>query len=425
MCDRPSGKCTLHMDNGVVMVLPNCAADTDAYGFALDVEVILCPVTFLPSFIIAFDILRMDANNILLKGNQITDSTIERNNLLISIIDIVQIKGLVPKPIYQAVDAVKLWDLRQCFPYPINGLVFLKQNKSKTVYKWKPPSDITIHVALYNMKEDNRFLPYIGPENFSLSYFPFYRFVNEGSFEYPFRKEIAMQGVIQIPTKMIRYQVDENESDMTSRPTYHTRECTSAELQDRNQLVEVPLEYLCWAAYQIVEVKLDIETGGLHFGRLRRDKRKPNGIIEIDEIVHMSIWPVHLSDVAEELKKHTPAKANGDKQFVLDDNIVVNSSQATFIDNQMYEKQQSQTLISGIPEALDPDICSYLAMEDLVSSRGVAASWRRWIDSIERDYSCENMMWMRKRNSCYGQVFLNALTLSSIGCFLHFGGRLK
>ena len=419
VCERSSGENVLHMDSGVVVQLSTCAVDIDAYGFVLDVEVTICPVTSLPSFIIAFDILRIDANNSILKGDQVPDSTTERSDLLKSIVNLVQIKSLIQKPIYQSADAVELWGLRHRFPFPINGLIFLKQNKSKSAYKWKPPNDLTIHIVLYHMKEDNRFLPYIGPENFSLSYFPFYRFINEGSFEYSFRKESMVQGVIQIPTKMIRYQVDVANSSMMSRPTYHTRECTSVELQDQDQLVDVPPEYSCWAAYQVVEVKLDIETGRLRFGRLRRDKQKPNDIKEVDEIVHMSIWPTHLSDIAEELEKRTPTSSNNDKRFVLDD-ISIHATM-----NSMHEKQQNESLIPGIPEVLVPGICSYLAMEDLVSARGVAISWRNMLDSVERDYSRENVLWMRKRNHCYGQVFLNTLTLSSIGCFLHFGGRLK
>jgi len=348
-------------------------------GFALDVEVIKCPKTSMPSLIVAFDMLQINAS-----GGP--DDTMERYNLLRSIVDSICIKGVISKRIYPAAAASELWESALNLPYPVNGLVFLKQKRSKTIYKWKPIDEITIRVVLYKAKEGHRFLPYIGPENYSLTYYPFYRFASTGLFEYSFRQESTSNEGVRVQTKRNQYEIDKRTKIRSSTLTYQTRECTTRELHNDHQLVQVPWHCVGWTAYQIVEVGLDIESGALYFRRHRRDKKKPYDIAEVDEVIQMHIQPLEI---------HT------------------------------YNNSENLHLIPGIADVIAQEILSYVALHDLVPARRVSKLWRQAIDLLDRDFCKENQLWMGRNNNSYGQVFLNSLTMPSIGSFLHFGGKLK
>lgn len=407
-CEHTSGRCSLHMDSGVEIELSNPTTCTNICGFVLDVEVIKCPITLMPSLIVAFDILQIDAS-----GGP--DDTLERYNLLRSIVDGINIKGLISKPIYPAANASELWESVSNCPYPVNGLVFLKQKRSKTIYKWKPVHETTIRVVLYKAKEGHRFLPYIGPENYSLSYYPFYRFASTGIFEYSFRQESTSSDEgVRVQTKRNQYEIDERNKITTSRLTYWTRECTIRELQNDNQLVEVPSHCVDWAAFQIIDVGLDIESGVLYFRRHRRDKKKPYDIAGVDEVIQMHIQPLDVASITEELKKHMVSI-----QFDPEVNQTVEYR------IHKYANDENLQLIPDIADVLAQEVLSYIALHDLVPARRVSKIWRRTIDLLDRDFSKENKSWMEKSNNCYGQVFLNSLTMPSIGFFLHFGGRLK
>jgi hypothetical protein len=420
----------------MVMQLSKCAsgADEDMYDFfLLDVEVMMCPMTNTPSLIIAFDLLSeqliaLSKENS--SNSNASDPILEHMALVKSIVDTVQIKGLIAKPIYPATHALELWESRETiFPYPINGLVFLKRKAANNIYKWKPSDEITFRVALYNAKDGNKFLPMIGPENYSLSYSPFYRFVSAGQFEYSHSKGLRST---DFWTKRIRYEVDENNVATAFGPSFSTRDCTEAELQDAHQLVEVPSEYACWAVYQIVEVKLNVWTGTMTFHRLRRDKKKPNNIDEIDELSKMSIQPTSLSYISEKLKNQTADCFSSEEEAARQDfeipafqGLELNGSHRTTHQHKQHLRQYNKSLIPCIVQELNTEILSYLAMDDLVPLRRVSNFWRVSIDSTNRDISSENGRWMKKNNRRYGQAFLNTLSLPSIGCFLRFGGRLK
>eukprot|EP00956_Cyclotella_meneghiniana_P045402 scaffold366731_cov83-Cyclotella_meneghiniana.AAC.1 len=262
ICEYASGRCRLHMDSGVEIELSKPMTCAGICGFALDVEVIKCPKTSMPSLIVAFDMLQINAS-----GGP--DDTMERYNLLRSIVDSICIKGVISKRIYPAAAASELWESALNLPYPVNGLVFLKQKRSKTIYKWKPIDEITIRVVLYKAKEGHRFLPYIGPENYSLTYYPFYRFASTGLFEYSFRQESTSNEGVRVQTKRNQYEIDKRTKIRSSTLTYQTRECTTRELHNDHQLVQVPWHCVGWTAYQIVEVGLDIESGALYFRRHR------------------------------------------------------------------------------------------------------------------------------------------------------------
>ena len=57
ICEYASGRCRLHMDSGVEIELSKPMTCAGICGFALDVEVIKCPKTSMPSLIVAFDML--------------------------------------------------------------------------------------------------------------------------------------------------------------------------------------------------------------------------------------------------------------------------------------------------------------------------------------------------------------------------------
>ena len=90
-----------------------------------------------------------------------------------------------------------------------------------------------------------------------------------------------------------------------------------------------------------------------------------------------------------------------------------------------YNNSENLHLIPGIADVIAQEILSYVALHDLVPARRVSKLWRQAIDLLDRDFCKENQLWMGRNNNSYGQVFLNSLTMPSIGSFLHFGGKLK
>jgi hypothetical protein len=174
---KQSGSCTLYLDSGVLIDIPNSKSDVNSYGFILDVEVIKQPITTIPLFIIAFDVLDVDPRHVIFNDEKfgkwthhIPDSTIDRNNMLCAIVNNVDIKGLISKPIFPAIDARKLWGSIESFPYPVDGLIFLSTKSERTIFKWKPANKVTINVALHEEKGTRCFLPHIGSEGFTDQY---------------------------------------------------------------------------------------------------------------------------------------------------------------------------------------------------------------------------------------------------------------
>ena len=318
----------MHLDSGVDIEVPHTASDANYYGFVLDVEVIKLSDTMIPSFIIAFDVLRIDPQSaLLMKGRKSRSrenhsstwvlppvSIEERHCLIRSILQNVPMKGVVTKPIYPAADAVSVWGGIQNFPYPIDGLIFLKQEASSVIYKWKPPRcKIKIYIALHKEKEGHRFVPYIYHKYFTKKYpfhDPFYRFpttTGQGiDIPTPTIRYRHAGESIEIPTTTVRYR-QSNQRNTTSKftPSHCPRECTSNELQNPNQLVKIPSEYVCWASYQIAEVNLDICSGALIFERLRRDKKCPHDLNEIYERIQLHIAPVELTHIVDKINPPT------------------------------------------------------------------------------------------------------------------------
>ncbi|KAL7479303.1 hypothetical protein ACHAW6_005038 [Cyclotella cf. meneghiniana] len=299
---KESGSCTLHLDSGVHIDIPNSKSDVNSYGFILDVEVIKQPITTTPLFIIAFDVLEVDPRHVIFSDvkfdkwtHHIPDSTIDRNNMLCAILNNVDIKGLISKPIFPAIDSLKLWGSIESFPYPVDGLIFLSTKPGRTILKWKPANKVTINVALHEEKGTRCFLPHIGSKGFTDQY-PFYRFASPGVFEYACScgDEDEDESTTLIDTVRIQHLQEDSLVIKTCK-----RECSHQELQDRNQLVVVSSDCPSFSGYQIAEVKLDIKLGTLHFQRLRCDKREPTNGGEIQKIVQFAMQPTELSFIVD------------------------------------------------------------------------------------------------------------------------------
>eukprot|EP00804_Cyclotella_cryptica_P002594 CCRYP_010416-RA/>CCRYP_010416-RA protein AED:0.56 eAED:0.34 QI:0/-1/0/1/-1/1/1/0/777 len=309
VCKRNSDVCTLHLDNGVVIHMPVHKTVANSDGFILDVEVIKRPLTMIPLFIIAFAVLKVDPRNVIFSDekfqkytNHIPDLTVDRFNLLRSIVSNVHIQGLISKPIFQAIVAVKLWGSIQIFPYPVDGLIFLEQYSGRyRIWKWKPANEVTVTVALHEQKESHCFLPFIGPETL-IDQYPFYRFASPGVFEYSGGSECVFEdeSATKVTTSRIQYSCNGN-SIGKEEISYTYREFASRESLDGSQLVEVPSELRSFLGYQIAEVKLDIGSGALNFRRLRYDKKRPNNKCEIEHSILNAMHSIELSHIIDEM----------------------------------------------------------------------------------------------------------------------------
>ena len=87
----------------------------------------------------------------------------ERREILSAIVDSTTMAGLLMKPIADAADASTIWAKAQKLPYPVDGLIFTPcchDSTQQIPYKWKPPQQLTIDVALGNKlrQEDEKSL---------------------------------------------------------------------------------------------------------------------------------------------------------------------------------------------------------------------------------------------------------------------------
>lgn len=357
-------------------------------GFILDVEVVDGPGQ--SKLVLAFDVLC--TQNMELSRSGLPEELIsrlhknqkqhvtkkflcypERREVLDVIVTSTVMKGLLVKPIADVADVRTVLSQAQRLPYSIDGLVFTPLDahggtaqrhnpKVAHMYKWKPPHQLTIDVALGNeiwrgegsslyrvylsdlsrdggqdnWRPDLVGTSFIGPKGHTPFHFfaerapnPFHATsfeIDDGDDDLAF---VSAKDNLEINfdrwlESEIRRGTDVCSSNdcpcgelySSGRKLLHCSSCgalcvasTDDEQcacavacgENQSSAIWVPSPFRDWAAFQIVEASISVD-GKLQFERIRRDKRVGNTLEVANEVFDALVNPVDIDELSAAIK---------------------------------------------------------------------------------------------------------------------------